>query len=413
MMVADAPRTIPQTSFNPGFTVTVFDSFEKCEVTREEWDLFVLDVEGSLYVTYDWCSIWWRYYGGSRHLRLFIFREGGRLVGLAPMFIEYLWLGLAGLKIAKRVGADFALTMFALPLAPEHAEVAYRKLIEALIKGEECDAVWFGFMPGNDPTTTDLRDACQSLQGAAIVARDAPAGPHTLFSLPTSFKSYLASLDKRQRQNYRRDINLLNKNFDIRGDIVRDPSQALAAFASFKAMHASQWKVQRKLGHFGDWPDSELFNADLVSAMSRLGRFRLIRLFADQNVVASQYAFVFGDCCYWRLPARAVTDGLDRFGLGRVGLLQLIETMIEEGMRRIEAGVGHYEYKLRLGGEELMVRSILVVADRYGSAVRARLFLAFSYVLHLVYYRIWFGRIAPHLPWAPRPLWRFWVRLRL
>jgi CelD/BcsL family acetyltransferase involved in cellulose biosynthesis len=394
-------------------TVSVFDSIEQSGLTREEWDQFVLAVEGSLYVSYDWCSIWWRYYGRGRRLRLFIFRDGVRLVGLAPMFIERLWLGPVRLKIAKRVGADFALTMFGLPLAHDHAQGAYRALIAALIEGEKCDAVWFGFMPGNDPTTSALRDACRSLEGAVIVARDAPAGPHTVFNLPSGFAAYLARLDKRQRQNHRRDSNLLNKNFAIRGDVVTDPAQAPAEFASFKAMHTAQWRMERKLGHFGDWPASEQFNADLVSQMSRLGRFRIVRLFADGNVVASQYAFVFGDCCYWRLPARAVTDGLERFGLGRLGLMQLVETMIAEGVRRIEAGVGHYDYKLRLGAEELSLRSILVVADRNSSALRARLFLKLSDVLHLVYYRVWFGRIAPHLPLPRRPLRRFWIRRRL
>ncbi|MGB8040133.1 MAG: GNAT family N-acetyltransferase, partial [Pseudolabrys sp.] len=129
-------------------------------------------------------------------------------------------------------------------------------------------------------------------------------------------------------------------------------------------------------------------------------------------VVALQYAFIFGDCCYWRLPARTVRSEFKRFALGRLGLIQLINTMIDNGVCRIEAGAGHYEYKLRLGGEEMMLRSILIAANRATSVLRARLFLRLSGIIHLTYYRIWFGRIAPHLPFR-WPLWRYWIRLRM
>src|SRR5579863_5124174 len=185
------PKAVANTA---EFTVTVTESFEGAGITREEWDQLVLDVGGDLYITYDWCRIWWRHYGQERQLRLYIFREGSRLVGLAPMFFERVRLGPISLKLAKRVGADFALTIFGLPLAVDYAEIAYCELITRLIVGENCDAVWLGFMPGNDPTLKNLRAACRSLQEFVAVARDAPAGPHMLFHLPDSFESYVTSL---------------------------------------------------------------------------------------------------------------------------------------------------------------------------------------------------------------------------
>jgi len=394
-------------------TVSVFDTFEATAVSREEWDQFVLEVGGDLYVTYDWCRIWWRYYGKNRLLRLYVFRNGRRLVGLAPIFIERIRLGPVSIKIAKRVGADFALTIFSLPLASDHIEAAYHQLLTKLIRDEKCDAVSLSFMPGNDPTIVGLRHTCESLSGIVTVVRDTPGGPHTVFRLPDTFEKYLSTLTKRQRQNYRRDINLLHKNFDVRADSLKDSSQVLAAFASMKLLHDQQWSAEGKLGHFGDWTSAEEFNAELVRELSSLGRVRIVRLFANEKLVSSQYAFIFDDCCYWRLPARAVDQDLVRYGLGRLGLMQLIQEMIHEGMRRIEAGVGHYDYKVQLGGEELQVRSFLVAAERPATKLRVWIFLNFSLFLHLVYYRLWFIRLAPRLPLPRASLWRIWVRSRL
>jgi CelD/BcsL family acetyltransferase involved in cellulose biosynthesis len=394
-------------------TVDVADSFASANVSCEEWDEFVRDVDGDLYVTSDWCRIWWRHYGENRHLRLYVFRKADRLVGLAPMFIERVRIGPISLKIAKRVGADFALTIFALPFAADYVEVAYRELITKLIKDENCDAVSFSFMPSNDPTLVGLRRVCQCLPELVVVTRDAPAGPHTVFQLPDSLEAYLATLDSRQRQNYRRRLKLLKKTFHVQTDVISEHFGALEAFDNFKILHASQWQAEGKPGHFGDWPNSASFNADLVGEMSRLGRFRMTRILAEQKVIAFQYAFVFGDCCYWRLPARAAEKELDRFGLGVLGMVHLFDAMMRENIRRVEAGMGHYDYKMQFGGEELKVRSFLITAVRPGAALRARLFLRISDLLHFFYYRVWRLRLASRLPLSRRPLSRTWIRCRI
>ncbi len=393
--------------------VEVTDSFEEVNTTREDWDRFVLSVGGDLYVSYDWCRIWWRYYGKYRRLRLFTFRMSGQLVGLAPMFVEQVRLGPIVIRIAKRVGSDSALTIFALPLAADYAAFCYRELISKLIEDEKCDAVSFGFMPGDDPTLSSLRDSCEQLRGVLTCVRDAPAGPQTFFHLPDAFEKYLLALDSGQRQNYRRRLKQLKQAFDVKGDVVREASEARSAFDHFTDLHESQWRREGKPGHFGDWPHSTAFNSDLVDQLSRLDRFRMVRLLADSRVIAYQYAFVFGGCCYWRLPARAPDNELDRFGLGVLGMVQMFETMINEGVGRVEAGVGHYDYKMRFGGEELQMRSFLVAAARPGTGLRVRLFLWLSDQLHFIYYRIWRLRVAPRLPFREGPLWRTWIRSRI
>ena len=412
MMAANTQSLIWQV-LDGKLAVTVFDSIEGTGLTREEWDGFVLAVGGDLYASYDWCRIWWRHYGTDRQLRIFVFREGSDLVGLAPMFIECIRLVTLRFKIAKRVGADFGPNLFALPLVVDYAEAAYRELISRLIDGEKCDAVWFGVMPGNDTTLSGLRGACQSLEKAVTVARDEPAGPHALFHLPDSFEAYLASLHASPRQNYRRRLKLLKKKFKVESDVIKDALQAGEAFRNFELQHTRQWKEENKLGHFADWPRAKLFNTDLINELIQLGRFRIVRLFADQIIIAMHYAFVFGNCCYDRLTSRVVGSEWDRFGLGILGQMCLNEAMINEGVHRIEAGPGHYEYKVSLGAEELQSRSVLVVSNRGWTARRVRVFLIFSDILHLIYYRIWFLRVAPLLPLPRRPLWRVWIRSRV
>jgi hypothetical protein len=87
--------------------------------------------------------------------------------------------------------------------------------------------------------------------------------------------------------------------------------------------------------------------------------------------------------------------------------------MIKEGIRRIEAGVGHYDYKVQFGGEELEFRSFFVTANRPFAIFCAHLFLRLSDVLHFVYYRAWYLRVAPRLQLPGRSLWKIWIRFRV
>jgi CelD/BcsL family acetyltransferase involved in cellulose biosynthesis len=382
-------------------------------IARREWDDFVLSVCGDVYMSFDWCRIWWRHYGRGRTLRLFVFRQGDHLVGLAPMFVERVRLGPISLKLGKRVGADHALTIFSLPIAADFVEAAYANVLSCLVRDDRCDAVWIGFCPADDPTLPGLRAAVGSLSGLASMARDASAAPHTVFHLPATFDAYLKGLDSRQRQNYRRQLKQMQTAYRVEREVVSDPALAARSLADFRSAHERQWREEGKLGQFGDWPGASAFNVELVDCLSKSGRFRMVQLKADGAVVSRQYAFVYGDRCFWRLPARAIEAEFEKFGLGVLGLVQLIEAMIGEGVRSIEAGAGHYDYKLRFGGTEFKTQTCIVAANRRFVDLRIKLFASASSLLDRVYYRLWFIRVAARFPWLRRPLWRTWIRSRL
>jgi CelD/BcsL family acetyltransferase involved in cellulose biosynthesis len=386
---------------------------------RATWDEFVKTHGGDLYMSYDWCRLWWEQYGEGRELRLFIGRDGkGAVVGLLPMFVETLWLGPVRLRWAKIVGCDFLPGVVSPVLcAPDAAEML-RQVIVALMVKDQCDVVALGPLSelggkdGENRMPAHVRVACPALKDVATLAQDVQTAVHTTFQLPGTFDAYLGGLNKRQKQNLRRDLNLFAKNFTSRVDVVRDGEELQREFAAFRRMHDRQWQAENKLGHFNDWPHSAAFNESLVRELAPLGRVRLVRLWANEQVVSYQYCLTFGDRLYWRLPARLVGEDWDRYGMGRLGLVMMIEVAIGEGIRWIEGGLGHYDYKMQLGGREVPLVSMVIVSNRLKSRLRWKMFQKVARLLHLFYYRIWFGRIAPRLPLPRRRLWKSWIRSR-
>ena len=115
---------------------------------------------------------------------------------------------------------------------------------------------------------------------------------------------------------------------------------------------------------------------------------------------------------YWRLPARLNGEQWDRFALGRVGLMKMIEVAAAEGATAIEAGTGRYEYKEKLNAKTLPLHSVVLCRRGLAPRLRARLTLAHGDILDFAYYRLWFNRVAPRIGILRRPLWRSWIRRR-
>jgi CelD/BcsL family acetyltransferase involved in cellulose biosynthesis len=224
---------------------------------------------------------------------------------------------------------------------------------------------------------------------------------------------YFASLSKNERKNRRKyELRLLKKEYEAKVEVLSDPAKVQEEYEQFVRQHTLHWRAQGKPGHFGAWPKATEYNRALVKAQGWLGRLRFVRILANGQVVANQYAFAFGSSYSWELPARAVGPEWERFSLGPTGIVTMIEAAISEGKTRLEGGMAHYDYKVRLGAREYPVKRIRVVRNRCSSRVRAAIFGLIRLGLRYGYHKIWYRRVAPHLPGAlKRPQWNFWLRL--
>jgi CelD/BcsL family acetyltransferase involved in cellulose biosynthesis len=196
-------------------------------------------------------------------------------------------------------------------------------------------------------------------------------------------------------------------------DTVTAENELEGEFEAFVSMHERQWQNEGHLGHFGDWPGAKRFHLDMARQQAQLGRLRLLRLTAGNTVLSYRYGMRFGRWMHAFLCAREPDLKWDKYGLGRLVFLMSVERAIQEGADSIEDGQAHYDHKVRLGGQEYPLCSVLVVSNRLGARLRSRLFCAGADLLDLAYYRIWFSRLAPRLPLRRRSLWVSWIHSRI
>jgi CelD/BcsL family acetyltransferase involved in cellulose biosynthesis len=376
---------------------------------RDAWDGFVERCGGDIYFTVDWLQAWWTHYGAGRRFEGLLLRDGDEIVGVLPFCTQRVWAGPVPLRLARFAGGDSTIAVFTPAVAAGYEEPVLRAALEWLLEGARCDAVSLSPLSGTSP----LADVAERLAGERFrLARSDSTGPHMLFALPDSFETYLAGINRYSRRDYRRSMRHLRETYDLSYRVVSG-DEAVAYLDRFAGLHTAHWRAEGKLGHFGDWPCSTAFTRDLIARMARTGRARFYEISGDGRPLAIEQCFVFGERCHWRLAARDSDPALDRFGLGRVGAVALFREMIDGGRTTIEAGPGHYEYKARLGAQEHPVRRLVISGRSRSARGRTAVLLRWADLLHLVYYRGWFLKLAPRLPLPRRALWRPWIRSRV
>jgi len=382
-------------------------------MNQEAWDELVEATNAGIYLTYDWCQSWWEQYGLNRELRIFLIYEtnGDHLVGVLPMFIDHIRVGLKKINLAKMLGSDFTIGTCEIPVLSEWMSQAVQSVITELTVNDHCDAVLLG--PSVSLETQSLVGRGIGQMGNAVKSIACPSKrPHSIFECPETFDEYLKSLSKSTRKSCNNWWNRLCKNYDISEDVVVVPSGEENSFAEFMEMHAAQWQGEGKLGHFGDWPFADKFHSDLACRQANRNRFFLLRILDEDKVISYQYVYACGNILHWMLPARIVDSELDRLSLGRVSLVRLMNWAINEGYSYIDAGAGHYPYKLQLGAKEYERQFFLIVKNKLGSQWRLFAFRLQGKLLNFLYYKLWFARVAPKLN-IQRPLWKSWIRRQL
>jgi hypothetical protein len=184
-------------------------------------------------------------------------------------------------------------------------------------------------------------------------------------------------------------------------------------FSGFVTMHQSHWQNLGKAGHFGDWPMSYEYHKEMAEKQMMHGRLRMMVSKWGDFPLGYEYAYKYGKRYYAILNSRLEPADIKNVTLGIPMFCEQAKMAINENVEYIDAMRGKYEYKLRLGGKLFHIKSICVIPRKISVRLRVYLFRLCAQLLNLCYYKIWYCRIAPKLPFRRRPLWKTWIRSRL
>lgn len=396
-------------------TVELFSSFDEISSLQEEWDGFVEKNGGDLFLTYDWCKIWWKYYSFNRTLNIYIFRDGSNIVGILPLFRETLWLGLIHLNAVKIVGSDFILAQFSLPVSKEYLSEVVRILLDKL-SVFKWDVLHIGQLAGSYTDCDLWASELKQKYSHTLYVFPKKRGEQTYFELTKNWDSYCKCLSKNGRRNIKRKYQLLDEYFSDKGgpleSIMMTEEKLGAEMDKFIDLHQHYWQRQGLPGHFSEWPNSSKFHKEMARSQNKKLRTRLMVCKCDDMNLSYEYGYHFGDKHFALWNSRLETENLAPLSIGVISTCELIKYAINEKKRHVDLMRGRFEYKLRLGGKVYPIWSLYVCRRQLSSVIRGVLFRVVARAIHEVYFKFWRKKICPKLR-RFTPLWKVWIKTHM
>jgi hypothetical protein len=303
-----------------------------------------------LFLSWEWLTQWWHYYGNSQLLApaILAFYRGDELVGLAPLYQRH--VVRAGFMRSRSVQMMGHSWRDPVPLISEYLDViAYPQEVDAV--RSECVRVlldhpeWTEFVIGLTPTGARWCDAFTHLApSGSHYARELDRSVSYQADLTQGFAAYLKELGQSTRRsvwNLRR--RLLEEHGEVQLELL-SPEHIDSGFSDLNRLHQLRWNSAAFSGERLE------FHKSFAARLAARGEFAFTRLRVAGKVVSVLYDIRKGTRQY-NMKMAFDPDFSSRLSLGLVHFGYAMEAAVEQGVILYDflAGPGQaYDFKRNL-----------------------------------------------------------------
>jgi hypothetical protein len=303
-----------------------------------------------------WLLTWWRVYGegSGRRLRAVAFRDGDRLVGLAPLLWRRYWYrpGIPFRRL-EPLGADVdegdgVCSDYLNVLAERGAEDAVARSLAGALAGGALGG-WDEFvlpvMDGEGPMPRLLTAA---LAEAGLDARCEQTDVAPYAPLPASWDAYLQALPKKKRYGIVRAVRDFETWADGTAELRRASTRPELEEGKrvLAALHNERWDAAGQVGAFRS-PRFAAFHDAVLPQLLDAGALELLWLTVRGEPVAAIYNLVWNNKVYFYQCGRK-PDAPHGQRLGVVMVAYALRAAVEAGRREFDALAGASLYKSQL-----------------------------------------------------------------
>lgn len=320
------------------------------DALRGEWNALLADsAADTLFLTWEWQTVWWRELGAGDLLILAARDDDGRLLGVAPLS-------------ATAENGRLGLTLVGCVDVSDYLDVIIRRGCEALVwetfaaalaaAPRRWDRLSLCNVRAASPTLTYL-PRLAAAHGWRMVDEHEDVCP--VIQLPTTWDAYLATLSKHQRHEVRRKLRRIDEEAVATRRVATGGAELDAALAAFLHLHRLSHTDK---ANFMDERMTAFFRA-MTRVMGKAGYVELNSLDIDGAPAAAMYNFRYGD------HLLVYNSGYDpalrpNLSSGIVLLSQCIQDAIERGVTVFDFLQGDEEYKYRFGAIDIPLRRLSI-----------------------------------------------------
>jgi CelD/BcsL family acetyltransferase involved in cellulose biosynthesis len=316
--------------------VTTHEQFKQLAPVWNE-TLAVSDIDIP-FMTFEWFSSWWEVYGKKNDLLIFVFREAGEIVALAPLLrtkgtfmgLPVRIIGFIDNNHAARVGL----------IVRKEVPGLMHALLEYLRRSQyRYDLVVFNAVEKNSATERYLRNTLAAHAMPCIMAKgkDSP-----YIRVEGTWEDYYKSRSKNVRHKLNRIGNALKRQgpYEIADYTGKDLDRGVAEML---AISRHSWKYANKTAIISN-RDNIVFFSRLANVMAVRGWFRLWVLMINNEPAAFQYALQYKGKLYG-----IKTDFDEKFSAvcpGKILAKHIVQRCFEEGLKEFDLLGQNESYKM-------------------------------------------------------------------
>jgi CelD/BcsL family acetyltransferase involved in cellulose biosynthesis len=316
---------------------------EQFDEVQDDWEeCLPRCFTNTIFVTPWLQRVWWRVFGVESELRILTLRDGGAVVGIAPMLLKEGVLTFLG-------GSDlFDYHDFLVPKGNE--DTFYEGLLDHL-ETMEWHTIDLRSLPHDSPTV-GLVPALAERKGYSVEVSEEDVVPFA--TLPSTWEEFVSGLPKKDRHELRRKMRRLDSAGAVSQHTCQNGEAVRECMQDFFRLH----RVSRPDKARFMIPERERFFMDAALELGGRGQLNLAILELDGQRVASCLSFDYLDS---RLLYNSGYDpDYSKLSVGLVNKALAIKEAIEEGKQTFDFLRGAERYKYDLGAKDRPVYQLVV-----------------------------------------------------
>jgi CelD/BcsL family acetyltransferase involved in cellulose biosynthesis len=340
-----AAATPAGTAPGADLAVGVVTTPEGFDALESDWNSLLERSEATVFQSYEWLRAWWKYFGGGHRLRILVFRSGGTVEGIAPMFLSR--ERLLGIPVARRLRfIGVGLSDYLQVIVSRGTEAAVFDAFTSWLSSRqgEWDAFDLEDVPEKSAAFVRL-PAGLAARGLQVIRYQGTVCPR--INLPGTEAALMDQLGPSTSYNLKRKLKRLRAGFRHETRLVKDPGDPIGkAMEDFSVIHGGRWKSQGYPSAFDD-PHHVAFHAEVCREFARRGWLRIYFLDVEGVPVAVCFSFNFRSTIYMYQSNAHGTDEVMRCSPGLIVRSTAIIDGMAEGMRVFDFMRGNESYKYR------------------------------------------------------------------
>jgi CelD/BcsL family acetyltransferase involved in cellulose biosynthesis len=301
---------------------------------REEWTNLLRKCRHTVFSTWEWLSIGWKYFGNNKKLVLLLAKENDEIAGIAPL--AYSVHTMFGLKVGKIefIGAPFS---------------DYNDFIIAKNR-KECMELFIKYLT-TIPEKWNCLDLCDIPEKAEYlpflaqtskVLRRIHKCP--FISLPSYYEDFLHRFNSDKRRYFKKNLNRIKRAFDVEFVDYSSPELCEEGMRLLFDLHQKRWQSRGFSGVFVN-PVSRSFNMEIAKTFAQKNWLGLYVLKLSGDAAAVEYGFKYNSKYYAYLTG--FNPKYAYYSVGNMLRLFAIREFIQEGLTEFDFLRGAEEFKDR------------------------------------------------------------------